>query len=90
MDRDTRIQACWALSNAAPRLPRPLVLLGLESCSRERFGDQAVTALRAGISACGRTEPLRDLLADPDTAWEARRECQRWLLLPAGVRAAIG
>jgi hypothetical protein len=84
-DVDTRIQACWALANAAPRTPSHLVLAALHACQRRPFGHQSTTALRAMIASCGRsglTTPLRTLLDDHNVPHAARRECAWWLSLP--------
>jgi hypothetical protein len=92
LDVDTRVQACWALANAAPRLPPHVVRAGVHACRHRPFGVQAVTALRAGIASCGRaglTGPLRTLLDDRTVAPSARRECAWWLSLPRGVLASV-
>jgi hypothetical protein len=92
LDVDTRVQACWALANAAPRLPPHVVDAGVHACRHRPFGIQAVTALRAGIASCGRaglTGPLRTLLEDRTVATAARQECAWWLSLPRGVLASV-
>lgn len=91
VDTDTRMQACWALANAAPHLPPHILHATLHACRHRSFGHQSVTALRAAIAACGRagmTAPLRALLADHTIAPAARRECAWWLSLPPGVLAS--
>jgi hypothetical protein len=91
LDVDTRIQACWALANAAPRLPSYIVHAALQACRQRSFGHQSVTALRAVIAASGRTgltTLLRNLLNDPSLAPSARYECAWWLSLPKGVLAS--
>lgn len=91
LDTGTRIQACWALANAAPRLPPHIVQAALNACRQRPFGHQTITALRAAIASCGRaglTTPLRALLDDHTVAPAARHECAWWLSLPHGVLAS--
>ncbi|WP_326740361.1 hypothetical protein [Streptomyces sp. NBC_01022] len=88
IDIDTRIQACWALANAGPRLPRAVTDSALEACRRRSFGAQSVTALRAAVATCGRssnTQALQTLLDDPTTALSVRDECNWWRSLPRHV-----
>ncbi|MFG2304525.1 hypothetical protein [Actinacidiphila glaucinigra] len=88
IDVDTRVQACWALANAGPRLPRPVTDSVLETCRRRSFGVQSVTALRAAVATCGRAsnmQALQSLLDDPTTAPSVRDECNWWKSLPRHV-----
>ncbi len=92
LDIDTRVQACWALANAAPRLPHHIVQAALHACRHRPFGQQAVTVLRAAIASCGRKGligPLRELIDDHMVPTEARHECAWWLSLPHGVLASV-
>jgi hypothetical protein len=92
IDLDTRIQACWALVNAAPRLPRRIVQQALDTCRGRSFGSQSGTALRAAIAACGRAgsvQALRDLTDDPTLDGPARAECRWWLSIPAYVISSM-
>ena len=92
LDTNTRVQACWALANAAPRLPPHIIRAALHTCRYRPFGHQAVTALRATIASCGRAsliEQLRELVDDHTVPPTARRECRWWLSLPAGVLASM-
>lgn len=88
IDIDTRIQGCWALANAGPRLPRAVTDSALETCRRQSFGVQSVTALRAAVATCGRasdTQALQSLLDDPTTALSVRNKCNWWRSLPRHV-----
>ncbi|MGW2769610.1 hypothetical protein [Streptomyces sp. NPDC001275] len=87
-DVDTRIQACWALANSGPRLPKSLSEAALETCRRRSFGVQSVTALRAAVATCGRAsnaQALQSLLDDPTVALSVRDECNWWKSLPPHV-----
>ncbi|MFC9085480.1 hypothetical protein [Nocardiopsis dassonvillei] len=88
IDVDTRIQACWALANAGPRLPRSVSESMLETCRQRSFGVQSVTALRAAAATCGRTsniEALQSLLEDSTVALSVRDESNWWMSLPRHV-----
>lgn len=88
IDVDTRIQACWSLANAGPRLPRSVSESMLETCRRRSFGVQSVTALRAAAATCGRTsniEALQSLLEDSTVALSVRDESNWWVSLPRHV-----
>jgi hypothetical protein len=92
LDIDTRVQTCWALANAAPRLPRTVLDNALSAYRDYSFGTQSVTALRAIIAASARTrntDNLRLVLDDRTAPPPARQECAWWLSLSPGVLAAI-
>ncbi|HEX6473156.1 MAG TPA: hypothetical protein VF069_28960 [Streptosporangiaceae bacterium] len=90
---DTRVQACWALVNAAPRMPVSVPDTMLDICRRRSFGPQSVTALRAAVAACGRAgrmEPLRALREDRSLPVPVRDECRWWTALPPYIRHSAG
>lgn len=92
LDVDTRVQTCWALANAAPRLPRMIMDTALDVYRQHSFGTQSVTALRAIIAAsarAGSTKNLRLVLHDDTAPPPARQECAWWLSLPRGVLATM-
>ncbi|MEO3810799.1 hypothetical protein ABGB17_17510 [Sphaerisporangium sp. B11E5] len=92
IDLDTRVQACWALVNASPRMPPDVLEAMLAICRTRPFGSQAITVLRAGVAACGRAdrhESLRQLADDRQQVLAVRDECSWWTALPAYVRASV-
>jgi hypothetical protein len=92
VDLDTRVQACWALANASPRMPPDVHDTMLSICRTRSFGTQAVTVLRAGVAACGRAdrrESLRLLADDHQQDLAVRDECRWWTALPGYVRASV-
>ncbi|WP_067806096.1 hypothetical protein [Actinomadura formosensis] len=92
IETDTRVQACWALANAAPRMPPDVPDTMLEFCRGRSFGAQATTALRSAVAACGRRDRrdvLRLLAEDRDQALAVRDECRWWNALPGYVRQSV-
>jgi hypothetical protein len=92
VDLDTRVQACWALANAAPRTPPQVLDTLLNICRARSFGSQTVTVQRAAVTACGRADhrqPLHQLAADHHQAQAVRDECRWWTKLPDHVRESI-
>lgn len=92
IDVDTRVQACWALVNAAPRMPPEVPAGMLDVCRGRSFGSQAITALRSAVAACGRRD-RRDLLhllaEDRGQVLAVRDECRWWNALPGYVRQSV-
>jgi hypothetical protein len=92
IDLDTRVQACWALANSAPRMPPDVVDTMLELCRDRSFGAQATTVLRAAVTACGRAdrrETLHLLAEDRDQVLAVRDECHWWSALPSYIRHSV-
>ncbi|MEU8797526.1 hypothetical protein [Spirillospora sp. NPDC048819] len=92
IDLDTRVQACWALANSAPRMPPGVLDTMLELCRARSFGTQATTALRASVAACGRAdrrEVLHMLAEDRDQVLAVRDECRWWNSLPGYIRNSV-
>lgn len=92
IDLDTRVQACWALANAAPRMPPAVPDAMLRICRDLSFGAQATTVLRAAVAASGRADlrnHLHQLANDQNQSLAVRDECQWWNAIPGYIRRSV-